>query len=429
MSTDGRAWRPLLTGALHEEASRCVRDIIEELESAEHLEEMDVSLADGKAGAALLFAYHGNAYDDLQQGRRRHAMAARLVEEAVREVGETPMPPGLYSGYTGVAWAFEHAHGALLSPGEDPIAEADVHLLDELRAPYKGWFGLESGLAGMAVYLRERLPRPSAVRCFTALVARLAELARSPEGLAAWWREASTIHPLIRGRFTKGAYDLGLGNGQPGVLVALACAVEAGIAREQALPLLERGVSWLLKQQLPPPAEVRFPARVAPGCTPETIRGAWAYGDPGVAMSLFVVARAAGRSDWEQQALELARHAARMAPERSGIHAAGIMQGAAGVAHIFNRLFQATGEPVFEEAARAWFRWLLSLRRAGTGLGGFGWKDLPMENEKGLAMGAVGIALVLLSAVTVAVPDWDRVFLMSRRAVPPVASAIPSRFN
>ncbi|HEX8950823.1 MAG TPA: hypothetical protein VF945_03210, partial [Polyangia bacterium] len=104
--------------------------------------------------------------------------------------------------------------------------------------------------------------------------------------------------------------------------------------------------------------------------------------------------------------------------------------GAAGAAHMFRRLHEATGEARFADAARVWTQRLLRRRRPGRGIAGFttmysptwqrrylkdpdypvGWIALP-----GVTNGVAGIGLFLLSLLHAQPPDWDRMMLLSHR--------------
>jgi hypothetical protein len=106
----------------------------------------------------------------------------------------------------------------------------------------------------------------------------------------------------------------------------------------------------------------------------------------------------------------------------SGVLDAGICHGAAGVAHIFNRLYQATGDEELGDAARRWYRQLLTMRRPGEGIAGFparnhvDGRDVWIADDSVL-MGASGVGLVRLAAVTELEPAWDRALLCG---VPPL---------
>jgi rhamnogalacturonyl hydrolase YesR len=174
-------------------------------------------------------------------------------------------------------------------------------------------------------------------------------------------------------------------------------------------------VPWLL-EAAPPRTPARFPAWQARGISETPARLAWCYGDAGVAIALLAAARATRNAAWEAEARAMGQAMATRALDGSGVRDMGICHGAAGVAHIFNRMYQATGDEVLGAAARRWFEQLLAMRRAGEGVAGF-----PAMNhvdgadvwvaDGGVLMGAAGVGLVLLAAVTDVEPAWDRVLL------------------
>ena len=99
-----------------------------------------------------------------------------------------------------------------------------------------------------------------------------------------------------------------------------------------------------------------------------------------------------------------------------------LCHGAAGVAHLFNRMFQATGEAWLAQAARRWFAQVFQLQHSGSGIAGYqshvdsdatpggSWRT-----EPGLLTGTAGLALALLAAATEIEPEWDRALLLSAR--------------
>jgi hypothetical protein len=111
-------------------------------------------------------------------------------------------------------------------------------------------------------------------------------------------------------------------------------------------------------------------------------------------------ADAAGEVPWDREALAFARRAAGRGCGEPGADP-GLRRGTAGLAHLCNRLFQATGEEPFADAARAGFCRLLETRRRDEGIGGF-------EVDPGFLNGAAGIGLALLAALSAVEPAWDR---------------------
>jgi hypothetical protein len=153
-------------------------------------------------------------------------------------------------------------------------------------------------------------------------------------------------------------------------------------------------------------------------------RSAWCYGDPGVAAALLGAARSVGEPTWEREALEIARAAAARPAEEAGIVDAGLCHGSAGLGHLFNRMYQTTGDEALGQAARFWFERTLAMRQPDLGVGGFPassvredgtryWRDDP-----GVLTGAAGVALALLAATTSIEPAWDRILLLSTRTRP-----------
>jgi lantibiotic biosynthesis protein len=156
-------------------------------------------------------------------------------------------------------------------------------------------------------------------------------------------------------------------------------------------------------------------------------RCAWCYGDPGVAAALWVAAQGAEERNWEQEAVALACRAAERSAAETGVRDASFCHGSAGLAHIYNRLYQATDEPRLRHAAIYWLdRTLEFCHRAQDN--GSTWVKGSTKPRQGpwrgieLARGAAGIALVLLAAATPVEPLWDRMFLVST----PRAAQVPS---
>lgn len=381
--------------------------------------EIEASLANGSAGLAILFAY----LDQARSGYGDKETALYFLEQAIDAVASVPMDSSLYGGVTGVAWAMAHFRGWLLEADNDATEAMDTLLRASLsRRPWRGSYDLTKGLVGFGVYAMEQLPSLSAIQCLEQVIDRLDENAeRTPDGIT--WFTSWELLPASQRRVSFiGNYNLGVAHGVPGVIAFLAqvCALDErkipGVTkvRAKARPLLDGAVAWLLAQKISAGAECVFPEWIFRGLSLRSSRVAWCYGDLGSAAALLAAARCVNDANWEREAVRLARRVAERSFDQSGVKDCALCHGAAGAGHLFNRMFQASGESWLKDAALGWFQRTLEMRRPEGGIAGFAAFRLDhWSNEVGILEGAAGIALALLAAVTPNEPAWDRMLLIS----------------
>jgi hypothetical protein len=389
------------------------------------------SLAEGDAGQALFFAYLDLAHPDSgwEQAALRH------LERAIETSARLQTYPGLYSGFTGVAWVLEHFQEPIFAGDATPPEEAPAEPEDdpgvEIAAALAAYLGhlrgakdydLISGLAGMGAYALERWPRLWSRECLEQLAARLEETAdQRPEGFA-WHTPPELILERDRATYPSGCYNLGVAHGVPGVIGLLGGMCAAGVAVSSARRLLDGAVAWLLAQKQGPDAASCFSYQTAPDAPAVATRLAWCYGDLGVAATLLAAAQAVGDSAMKEEALAIGRATAARAARPEEIARTpdyGLCHGATGVAHLFNRLYQGSGDPRFRQAALFWFEHALAAAKPGTGVGGYlallseDQESADWRPDPGFLTGAAGIGLALLAATQACEPAWDRLLLAS----------------
>jgi lantibiotic modifying enzyme len=414
-------WRPILSGTAAQQALQAVDAIAESITSITAVPgKRDPSLGRGQAGLALLYAW-------LARTRRMpqaDVLARQCLDQAIEAVSTQPMNASLYGGFTGVAWAAELT-GRLLDPDAEDRSEAVDEALLRLLSRADRWsapYDLIVGLTGLGVYALQRYPRPVAIECLRRVVERLHDCARHDEHGLYWWTPpAEILDQESRKQYPSGRADLGVAHGVAGSVALLGGICGAGVEQATARPLLEGAVSWLLAQSLPTEAGPTFPVWVAPAIQPWPARCAWCYGDPGIAAALLLAARGVGDAGWEQTAVALACRAAERPASDTGVVDANFCHGAAGLAHLYNRMYQATGEPALGRAALYWLERTLGFYRRARDAGGTwvqgnwdpGQRERWTWNGIELVEGAAGVALVLLAAATSVEPTWDRMFLVS----------------
>ncbi|MFQ5601217.1 MAG: lanthionine synthetase C family protein [Candidatus Krumholzibacteriia bacterium] len=412
-----KSWRPILEGALARRALLRVEEIAAAIQADHPPSCLDPSLATGSAGLAVLYAYLAEAFaaDTFER------LARAYWQSSIDALAGMPTTPSLYSGFTGIAWVTAHLDGRLLETGgADLHEEVEEALLAHLRqSPWPHHYDLVDGLTGYGVYALERLPHPRAERCLEQVVLQLERLSRRSADGVAWFTEPALMLPDHRVLYPDGCYDLGLAHGIPGVIALLGMSSARGIGPRA---LLEDAVRWLLAHRVVSASDGGFGSWLTAGGEPIGHRLGWCYGDPGVAAALLVASRAAGIGP--QTGLEIAVHAAALAPERAGVAGSGLCHGTAGLAHLFNRMHHATGERCLAEAARFWFERTLDPRHACPRIAGdrtgsrLDAADRVRGHDPGLLEGAAGIALALLAAATDLPPEWDRFLMLSDRASP-----------
>ena len=411
----GASQQPLLSGALKDRALQLAGTLAETLSVTPAAGHRDGSLACGSAGLAICSGQFARTRCD-----RTARAALTHLEQAIDVLATERLTSSLYAGFTGIAWAVELVDRLLGTEGGDRTGDIDEALMRLLeRYPEDAPYDLIHGLTGLGVYALARWPRPSAAQCLLGVVKQLARRARQDRDGVYWWTSPSWRGPQWE-RYQRDGVDLGVAHGIAGVIPLLARVHRLGLAQQTVRPLLNGAVGWLLAHMIDTASGPTVPASVADGVDPGPARSAWCYGDPGVATALLLAARDVGEPAWTAAATGLAVRAAARPPEQTGVVDAGLCHGSAGLAHLFNRMYQMTAEAALADAARFWVERTLDL--CATAAPG---RDetltgaaRPAWNGPGLLEGAAGVALALEAASTRMEPVWDQMLLVSTPRTP-----------
>lgn len=422
------SWGPILADFVAEKAADSVREVAEALTR----EEWDVwhlgpGIAGGNMGLAIF--YH-EAARALQEPRYEELRDARWNAAIDQLAHGTTTSAHLFAGYAGVGWATDLL-GSMVpcDEGEEDPDSDSVHEeleetllqdLAEVREPAN--FDLINGPVGWGLYSLQRWPHPRARRALELILEFLERTAEpTPDGIR-WWTSPDLLPDWQREISPTGYYNLGIAHGIPAMWVLLSQMIQRGIRPDRARRLLEGGIRWVLSQKIETGIGIVFPSMVAEGRPVRSSRLAWCYGDLGIAAALLVAARCAGHQPWETEAVSIARNAARISFDESRVQDASLCHGAAGVGHVFNRMYQATGDEVLLDAARLWLGRALEMRLVDGGVAGYAsrrtegdrpdgpWIWVPMP---GILDGAAGVGLVLLAGLTSSEPTWDRFLCLS----------------
>jgi len=366
----GHIWKAILTDGHAESAWERIWEISREISDIRCWDEEETGLARGVAGGALFFGYLAMAtgnMEALQNCRRLQAAAARSLPFRSTDTS-------LFGGFPGIAWVTTHLKDMFDPLAEDPANEMDESLLNCLNCPeWRQSYDLIIGLVGLGIYALERLETGRGREILGSVIRHLGQTAVIRSDGIAWFTPSWQLPEWQLQFAPKGCWVLGLAHGIPGVIALLGRAVRADVEKGMAVPLLEGCVRWLLSRRNPDGGHGLF-ATILPKGKEDMhsySRIAWCYGDLGVAMALLMAAKDAARPDWEAAALSIAQNSARRPFEHSGVCDACLCHGAAGNSLLFLRLFFATGDPCFHQAATGYLDETIAFHCPGKPFGGF----------------------------------------------------------
>jgi lantibiotic biosynthesis protein len=407
------AWQPVLEGALAADAEEAALAIARELLAGYVKSQPLGHLCD----TALLFAYAAalDVSDPLFE------RSIQNLEIVIGRLGSRQgLPDNLHGGLAGVGWTCQHLASAL---GHWPDTEAwsarieavldgidrDVVTAIETNA-INQHYDLLNGLAGLAVYFLERLPRPSAVTALQTIVRRLDDAREGPGSLPVWLAQSPYSAPTPRR-----GQGRGVATGPIGIAYVLLECMTAGIAPPLARALLDECAHVLVSDATEEGQPDRYPVRSL----------AWCSGRLGALPTITRLAVAVGNRPLMEKSKAWLRELVALGAD-TGVRTAdtSICHGAIGIAHLYNSLYQSSREADLKHAALDWFGIGLAMRHAPTPIGGFpAWRAHPTPGwlpDTAIRTGAAGVALALLAATRPVAPGWDRMLALSPTARVPV---------
>jgi hypothetical protein len=326
------------------------------------------------------------------------------------------LAPWLYGGAAQAGWtALKYSELAgVRAPKLDAVDAVVVRWVEEYPEDHD--VDLPRGILGLGVYGLCH-PSPAIAHKVVSGVLRTidARLDRTEEG--SFIRLADT--PYRRGTAPTdiGHRDMGMAHGNAGLLAFLSVAsLLPGTDGATAAKLQREILAWLPRQRslvegavFPQSVETRYRAT----------RSAWCYGDPGVALALFLAADALHASGGDAASVAEAQEAIRLATQAAtavrlrradqlGIHDACLCHGSAGLAYFAQRMRARLGGDEWTEFGARWCADIL--RRAAEGPLQYLFPP-GMRTNPSFLEGDLGAALVLLYAATGRRPIWEELML------------------
>jgi lantibiotic modifying enzyme len=409
-------------------------------------QEPDPGLLTGLAGQAL-FLY---AYGRTLESDRYENLGFLALERTLRMVEKGFSWPSFASGLAGIRWALHYlAAQQFIRPADataldgigpylqnfadERFAAGDYDVLHgglgmfmtadggpqkEDRRPQTADQGERKKAKGERKIKEQRLGAYHTSTC--PLFHTLQKLSvPTADGLAWLSKNPKTDIPEI---------NLGLAHGLPSILLLLSQELisdrrepisersEPLSDRREPFNLLEKGIKFLLSTKLDKSTNGSlFAHRMIDGKPDQPGRLAWCYGDPGVGQALWQIGVNCGRADWQEEATEILRRAAKRTDARANrVYDACLCHGTAGLALLFYKMGMLTGHEELLDAAAHWMR--ATLDHGLNSGGSAGYLYLTTGNRYvsnySLLEGISGTGLAILSLLEPEAMGWEGGMMM-----------------
>lgn len=357
-------------------------------------------LLGGHTGCALFYAYYYQLTGKEEYLDKVHD----LILSSMDAMASGAILPSHCNGIAGMAWCIQHLmnQGFVDGDMEEIFSDVDVLLGNQMIADLnnKQYDFLHEGL-GIAVYFLEKdTASPWLPQVVKALQAAAIQL---PQGIS--WEDHFS-RQSVPSLPDEPCYNLGVAHGVPAISTILSRIRAKGIDTGN---LVEKSLDWMLSISNPPGSPSFYPTLVnneGTALTASHSRMGWCYGDLPVAMTLL-------HGGYTDRACEILAHSIQNRNIQNGmVHDTCICHGSAGIAHIFNRAYLQTNEPLFQQGAEKWLQHTIDLYDSPAGLGFYA--DGKFEIKEGILEGIAGVGLALIAAIDKDTdPAWDRCILLS----------------
>lgn len=369
----------------------------------------DETLLNGRLGGAL---YHCYAYQ--AGGAPAHLAAAEaILAQALHDfnAGKHYQDMSYGAGAAGLFWLVAHMQQQQLSPGMTP---EDWQFLNQRffeqasRWIQSGRVDNLYGAIGLLHYLEQTTAVCDNRQHIDELVALLAGQAH--------WDEHGASFPNALLHRNPATIDLGVAHGLSGMALVLLNIQAKGFVSPHLQPLIEGLLTFVAGTYRPLDAtnaasqQSGFPVSVVGAGRAGSFsnRLAWCYGDITQAIVFQKAGQLLDNPAWLALAAQVgASCAPRRTPEATLVHDAAFCHGAAGLAHLYQQLYQLTGTAAYQVLHQQW------LAETVTRLE----QELAAQQYRGkewsLLEGLPGIGLVLLSATAPTVSMWSNLLFLS----------------
>ncbi len=360
----------------------------------------DRSLYSGRTGNCLFRLLYCKYFKNGEIDHELEEDVQKIIDEYLVVGSNT-----LANGKTGINWFYFQMYKWNFIDLEDlnEICFEDSNLsLTSLNMLSIGNYDFLHGSLGIAYYLLERNINPSFFENYFKELNRLCS--RRTDGMVGNFNFMDNNIEFDR-------VNIGLAHGILSILKFCLQCYRNKICRKESYDLAKKITGYMISNQNDSREFSYFSSLVVDGKEKnEVSRLAWCYGDLSIAYVLYQSSLIFKDTGLEKFALEVFDHSMkRVDSDRTFVRDAGICHGAAGIAHIYNKMWHHTRHRSFKNACDFWIDQTLKFDKFSDTVSGYKQYFSPTntyQSSSGLLEGSSGIGLVLISYLTNDF-DWD----------------------
>ncbi|HEY4600670.1 MAG TPA: lanthionine synthetase C family protein [Cerasibacillus sp.] len=211
--------------------------------------------------------------------------------------------------------------------------------------------------------------------------------------------------------FPYGHLDLSLSHGIAGPLALLSIySIHVNQKNQKVINVINDTIQLLKKLQMESIDGKIWPKKIQSFShqTTHVRNDSWCYGEEGIARALYLASKAINDKDTENLAINVYKQICSISPEQIHLQSTTFCHGYAGLAHMFNQMYNDTGINTFKKYGESLIDYILHIYNEKNK-----YKELKKEQEKpGILEGEGGIMLTLTSYL-LDKNDWDWLFLIN----------------
>ncbi len=325
---------------------------------------------------------------------------------------------GFCTGVPGLLWMLYHLENKEIVP--DAGTMIDEELIDAFCTgcieliKHADYDYMHGGLS-MASPLLESKRRTAKHDHYLELMVDALISSATRGGEMAWW-----YYIIDFEKIDEKGISMGLSHGMPSIIAVLSKIWEQGIAQEKCKKLIEQVVNFVLDKKLKPGSSSLYPFSYRDDISEQpngSGRIAWCYGDIDIAIALHYAYKVIPDERYKIEAEYLFKYIVDHNYENFQYTFDGsFCHGMCGNGHIFNRLYNMTGNENYREIADFWFKNIFPKVKMEDDVLKIHImeKKITLWSDKtNIISGTAGIGLTLLSAMAEVRPDWDEMFLLN----------------